>query len=55
MHEKERAALLVQHFGDRMLLVFSYFFFSLEFKKDKDLLKHPGIDMRGLFIFPAIQ
>ena len=55
VNNNERAALLVQHFGDRVLLVFSHFCFLLEFKKDQDLLKNPGIDARGFFILPAIR
>jgi hypothetical protein len=51
--EDDNLAELVEHFGSRLFLVFSYFFFEIEFKKDKEFIdefvKEPGPDIiRGL-------
>jgi D-mannonate dehydratase len=51
--EDDNLAELVEHFGSSLFLVFSHFFFEVEFKKDKEFfeefVKEPGPDIiRGL-------
>ncbi len=38
-HEDNDLAEIVEHFGCRLFHVFSYFFFSVEFKKDERFLE----------------
>lgn len=50
----DKTVAIMEHFGGRLHLVFSYFFFSVEFKKDKkfigEFLKTRVPTMRGLGI-----
>jgi len=57
--EDDNLAELVEHFGSRLLHVFSYFFFSVEFKKDEKFLeesmKNPGPDVIQALRIGTIQ
>lgn len=50
--EDDSRAEIVEHFGSRLFQVFSYFFFSVEFKKDEKFIQeftqNPGPDIRGI-------
>ena len=46
---------LIEHFSSRLFLVFSCFFFTVEFKKERKLLNKPGMSRRGLWILPTIH
>ena len=52
---EEEGFALIEHFASRLFLVFSSFFFTSEFKKDRDLLTNPGMSWRGLFVLPTIH
>jgi hypothetical protein len=53
-HQADRKADLVLHFADRVLLAFSYFFFTIEFKKELHFPpSHPT--RRTLWILPTIR
>jgi hypothetical protein len=53
--ESDRAVELVEHFASRLFLVYSCFFYSIEFKKERSLLNEPGMSWRGLFVLPTIH
>ena len=57
-HEDDSVAEMIHHFGSRLFLVFSSFFFLDEFKKDKEFInkfsKEPYPDIRG-FSLAIIQ
>jgi hypothetical protein len=52
---EEEAFAVVEHFASRLFLVFSSFFFLVEFKRDQNLMAEPGMSWRGLFILPTIH
>lgn len=53
--DERKAALLVQHFGERALLVFAWFFFETEFKDDPDKTVTSVLSIRGTSVLPTIQ
>ena len=51
----EKARLLVQHFGDRVMLVFAWFFFNVEFKDDPDRESLDPLSIRGTSVLPNVH
>ena len=49
------AFAVIEHFCSRLFLVFSGFFFTVEFKKERNLLNEPGMSRRSLWILPTIH
>ena len=54
-HEDDMAFAVIEHFCSRLFLVFSCFFFTVEFKKDRNLLNELGMSRRSLWILPTIH
>lgn len=54
-HEGDWETGLIEHFSSRLFLVFSCFFFTVEFKKERNSLNEPEMSRRGLWILPTIH
>lgn len=51
----KQAELLVHHFGDRVMLVFAWLFFAVEYEGDPDLPSKSWLSIRGTSVLPTVQ